>query len=404
MLLTLGGSRPGATAAAEPAPPLRGCKRVLWFQALAGQHQEAYKAQLRAAISSARRNAPSLIHVLLYEGADDDFTAWYTAQGGILLRHRLSFMPQLEELVAAGIKDAVWLRQHGAYLRLDIPALLEQLRPRADASQGGAQLRRSHLLQHMQAGPPDGHARLRELLQNPDVEPEFVLYTDVDVLLLRDINGCNLPRPAVVAMGAQQNHGQIENSGVLVLNTTSFGAYVPQLVAFGRALPNPFPGSHDQGLLLEYEAAHPGFITPLPDKWNWKPYWGMPSAAAAASIPNVTSVDCSSVPSAALAKGASPALAKLLPVPPCSGLHDIFVLHMHGPKPGKCMQCLVMRAMLDKGTSSCGCAAAYTALFADAYRIDQGRMYMATLLLYQQYAAMAAASSGGGSSGIARVR
>ena len=36
-----------------------------------------------------------------------------------------------------------------------------------------------------------------------EIDDEFVLYTDSDVIFLRDINSCTLPKPRIMAIGPQ---------------------------------------------------------------------------------------------------------------------------------------------------------------------------------------------------------
>jgi hypothetical protein len=44
------------------------------------------------AVLSAKRNAPSLVPVLLYPGRRNSFVDWFEAQGGLAYQHRTSLL------------------------------------------------------------------------------------------------------------------------------------------------------------------------------------------------------------------------------------------------------------------------------------------------------------------------
>lgn len=83
-----------------------GCKKLVWFTALAIEpfkpsDSEAKKlktrtrlVQYKAALLSARCNAPSLIPYVMYEGGKpgDEFSTWVEANGGHVIHHTLSFL------------------------------------------------------------------------------------------------------------------------------------------------------------------------------------------------------------------------------------------------------------------------------------------------------------------------
>jgi hypothetical protein len=77
------------------------------------------------------------------------FLAWWQQQGGVLHKHELSFMGELERLVESKDKSPGWLGSYGAFLRLDL-----------------------HLLVNRSSVPAG-------------MEDEMVLYTDADVLFLK---------------------------------------------------------------------------------------------------------------------------------------------------------------------------------------------------------------------------
>ena len=152
----------------------RACKRVIWFMGLRSSEDSDYNIYLKVALLSAKENAPSLIPVLIYSGAAGVATAWFERQGGTVLFHDLPFFDDLPE---------VQKPSSGAYLRLEIPNLMAALEP-----------------------------------IGADTEPDFVLYTDLDVMFLQNFDSCSVqPQPDILALGAEHNHGAKENSGIMYI-------------------------------------------------------------------------------------------------------------------------------------------------------------------------------------------
>ena len=118
--------------------PRAGCKRVQWFTALGLRYgikkqAELYKRMLRAAMVSKLFNAPSLVPNIIYDGDPDEFTAWWEAQGGRVHYHNLTFYNKIHEAYANdGRLEKQWLTQYGAYMRMDLPVLLQGSQPPTD--------------------------------------------------------------------------------------------------------------------------------------------------------------------------------------------------------------------------------------------------------------------------------
>jgi hypothetical protein len=53
------------------------------------------------------------------------FLEWWRQQGGLVHQRRLGFYDQLQALVDAGLKHVSWLASYGAFLRLEIPFILQ---------------------------------------------------------------------------------------------------------------------------------------------------------------------------------------------------------------------------------------------------------------------------------------
>jgi hypothetical protein len=287
--------------------PRAGCKRVQWFTALGIRYgikkqADLYKRMLRAALVSKMFNAPSLVPNIIYDGDPDDFTAWWEAQGGRVHYHNLTFYDKIKAAYAAdGRLKKQWLTQYGAYMRMDLPYLLAG------------------------STPP------------PDVEAQYVLYTDVDVLFLNDIDSCTIEPPRHVRMGAEIKRGEIVNSGIMYINMPAFAANISSIVQWG--VDHKFPGVLDQTILLEFYKAD---LDMLPDIFNWKGYWGGDTA--------------------------------------------VTIVHFHGPKPGRCLECFVMYSpvnMTDICIGKGGKCSAYVPLFMNAP--DGGHFYEKVLLLFYTY-------------------
>ena len=261
-----------------------------------------YSEYVKVALLSARHNAPSLVPHLIYSGAANSMTAWFELHGGEVLFHDLSFFTRLRQ-------D---LKSHGsgAFLRLDIPIIVPGLEVRND------------------------------------IETDYVLYTDVDVLFMQNINSCTLEAPQLFALGGEFAMGEKANSGVMYMNVPAFGVKVPDLIAFGERHDWGFP-AYDQGLLLAF--FHQDQIAQLPDQFNWKGYWGKPKTK------------------------------------------DISILHWHGPKPRRSLHCLLTQMIFrgnmssSKAAKSCGMDAKhpYVPLVWDTP--DHGAFYNEVLQLFELY-------------------
>ena len=261
-----------------------------------------YFEYVKVALLSARHKAPSLMPYLIYSGAANALTAWFELHGGEVLFHDLSFFTHLREDV----------KSHGSgpFLRLDIPSLVP-------------------------------HLEVRD-----DIEADYVLYTDVDVLFMQDLTSCSLEPPELFALGGEIGMGTKANSGVMYMNVLGFGAKVADLIAFGEGHDWDFP-NYDQGLLLAFFQQDQ--IAQLPDQFNWKGYWGGPENG------------------------------------------DIFILHWHGPKPRRHLRCLLDQMIFRDSMSSSDAAKSckmeaghiYVPMVWDTP--DRGTFYNEVLQVYERY-------------------
>ena len=279
----------------------KGHCKLLWFMGLRAGSDSDYFDYVKAALISAKHMAPSLVPYLIYSGPACAMTAWFEMHGGHVLFHDLSFFKDLREADKGDVS--------GAYLRLDVPAVV------------------------------------RTLSLDSDIDPNIVLYTDVDVIFLKDITACNIEAPKLFSIGAEHQRGTKANTGVMLLNVKAFEPYVPKIVKYAMAKNYEFSG-HNQGLLLDYFPQDN--ISQLPDEFNWKGYWGRPEGS------------------------------------------DPFIFHWHGPKPLRGAPCLLRQAVHGSSMSPAKLAEVckptpevYAILFLKSP--DNGAYYNEALQLYEKF-------------------
>lgn len=84
------------------APPARLRYCCCTLQGVGGETSLDRLLYLQAALLSAREHAPSLVPLLIYSGAGsggqggDNVTAWFEANGGHVVHHTLSFLPDFQ--------------------------------------------------------------------------------------------------------------------------------------------------------------------------------------------------------------------------------------------------------------------------------------------------------------------
>jgi hypothetical protein len=175
------------------------------------------------AVISAKQST-TLVPYMLYDGRPSSFTAELEAMGVTIIRHRISFYDELEAYGRG--KQGYLSVASGAFLRIEIPLL--------------------------------------------ETEDEIILYTDVDVIFLRD----PLFPPAIptyFAAGPQESTDKYDNmnSGVMLMNVPAMRQAFPTLRK--SILSNLDVGLDQEQLALffknRYALLHP-FL-------NWKPYWGV---------------------------------------------------------------------------------------------------------------------------------
>jgi len=220
-----------------------------WFFALneACSTFPLYSDLIKVAVSSARAHT-RLEPVFIYDGGPNALTDWLDRQGVAILQHRSQFYETLRALSEArGIPD-IFRIGSGAFLRVDLPELL------------------------VERGWSD----------------ERVVYTDCDVMFVRDpepeLSDARCKRFAVAPEFDRGDYDRI-NTGVMVMNVpVLYGERKPFARFIRSNLDRLVSSAWDQEA---YRLYYRRKIPLLPNGWNklaatlnWKPYWGENDSAS----------------------------------------------------------------------------------------------------------------------------
>jgi hypothetical protein len=203
-----------------------------WFfavnEATLAHHDHDFPGLILAAVASARAHTTLEPH-LLYDGAPNELTAQLLAMGVKIIPHRISFHAEMSRSTVPDFSLAV---ASGAYLRTEIPTL--------------------------------------------ELDDEFVLYTDCDVIFLKQPSFLDL-NPPYFASAPQTFQDDINdlNTGVMLMNVNQLRS---DWTDFRNYIIKNFEGfiAYDQGA---YKTYYEGRFNLLPSVANWKPYWGRNDAA-----------------------------------------------------------------------------------------------------------------------------
>ena len=196
-----------------------------------------YAEMIMVAVHTARK-VTSLVPHCIYDGNENDFTAWLLKRDVEIISHRSFLREALEELGREKQNPHLAAALSGAFSRIELPEIVER--------EGGS---------------------------------DRVLYTDCDVMFLDDVvpeleaNPC---RHFAVAPESVRDDYVNMNTGVMLMNTKrlreslpAFREYVSENLAALEA------ESWDEAAYRWYYRDENG---PLWDRLrpelNWKPYWG----------------------------------------------------------------------------------------------------------------------------------
>jgi hypothetical protein len=65
-----------------------------------------------------------------------------------------------------------------------------------------------------------------------EVDLDYVLWTDPDVIFLEDIDSCTLPRPRILSVGPDAAMGGVGNCGVIYFNVETYTRMFPVTISF----------------------------------------------------------------------------------------------------------------------------------------------------------------------------
>lgn len=193
-----------------------------------------YAEMVMVAVHTARKSTTLEPHCI-YDGRENDFTAWLTKRGVRIIRHRSFVRDALEELGRAKQNSHLAAALSGAFSRIELPDIVE------------------------------GNGR--------------ILYTDCDVMFLGDVvpeleaNAC---RYFAVAPESVIGDYVNMNTGVMLMNLERLRESLP---AFRKYVSNNLAALEAESW---DEAAYRWFYRdekgPMWDRLrpelNWKPYWG----------------------------------------------------------------------------------------------------------------------------------
>ena len=180
-----------------------------------------YYPLIKAAVSSAIKNT-TLEPYFIYDGNPDELTEWLENQGVKIVYHRISFYKDLKEYYS----EEDLIVASGAFLRCDIP-ILEQ-------------------------------------------DEEYILYTDCDVIFLKDVE---MRKPEFISCATETHADDWENfnTGVMFMNIKNLRESYDYFCNFIKSnLPNLY--TYDQTAFQFYYGDKKN--THLDLKYNHKPYWG----------------------------------------------------------------------------------------------------------------------------------
>lgn len=190
-----------------------------WYFACNDKSEEFFPL-IKGAVASALQNT-TLNPYFIYDGVENELTAWLRKKGVNIINHKVSFYNELEDAYCNNAKGLAVAS--GAFLRCDIP-IIEQ-------------------------------------------EDDFVLYTDCDVLFLKDFDLDLKPEYFACAPQTNKKNYRHFNSGVMLMNVKKLRENHKNFSDFIR--------KNCLNLLDQpaYQIFYDSKVTKLPIIYNHKPYW-----------------------------------------------------------------------------------------------------------------------------------
>lgn len=200
-----------------------------WYFSINESGIPFYEHMIRCAVLSALKNT-DLLPNCIYHGDDVPFLDWLRAIGVNVIRHKSS----IYDAIKNASDTPKWNKKtaEGAYLRIDIPLIEE--------------------------------------------EEDYVLYTDCDVVFIKEIADYGEP-PEFFSAAPEfgMDSWAYCNTGVLILNVKALRKSHEEFSNFCRnnltTIPEMGVGHYDQAALNIF---YKNKWSKLPLRMNWKPYWG----------------------------------------------------------------------------------------------------------------------------------
>ncbi|MFN2508328.1 MAG: hypothetical protein ABR589_06100 [Chthoniobacterales bacterium] len=197
-----------------------------------------YAQMAKVAIHTALRHTALQPHCL-YDGSENDFTAWMKRKGVRIIRCQSFLLDELARLGERRSNPQLLSATRGVFLRTELPSLQERF------------------------GFDDR-----------------VLYTDCDVIFRSEVVDTLQPIASeYFAVAVESDRAQPEdmNSGVMWMNLPGMRRRDEEFRQYLRKRIDWLPGvSWDQGAYRYfYQNPEQGYLwETLPPELNWKPYWG----------------------------------------------------------------------------------------------------------------------------------
>jgi hypothetical protein len=209
-----------------------------WFLALneGGPAFRQYCDMAKVAIHTALA-CTSLRPHLIYDGSENDFTAWVRARGVPVIRWRTSLFSDLTDLGRRMQHPGFTAALPGIFLRIDLPVIGQRL---------GLDQR--------------------------------VLYTDCDVFFRRDVVDVLqplAPKYFAASIESDRNLPDDMNSGVMWMHLPEMARRAEEFREFILRKMDELPEYWDQGIYQRFYRTAEGrpLWESLPLEMNWKPYW-----------------------------------------------------------------------------------------------------------------------------------
>lgn len=188
-----------------------------------------YVRYIKCAVNSCKRNT-NLEPVFMYDGYRGSLTEWLESKGVTVIIAKsplCSHFKKLQRERGFGASVAC-----GAFLRVEIPRLMRE------------------------QGWEDSH----------------VLYTDCDVMFLKNVCFDELPDYFSCAPEFNMHNWSYFNSGTMLINVNKMNETYNEFIEYILNCGDVINQSYDQGCYNDFYKGKWSRLNPI---FNWKPYWGL---------------------------------------------------------------------------------------------------------------------------------